>query len=92
MIEMRVDRQHPGRGDPDGVSVRRGLGHGSDTDIATRARPVLDHKRLMQVFRDQRLQGADDDVGASARRKGHDDLDRLVGISLRCVGQKQRQA
>jgi len=89
---MRVDGEHAGRGDAERVSIRGGLGHGSNTNIAAGPRSILDHNRLMQLFRNCRLKRADHDVGAAAGRKGDDDLDRLIGICRSRARSEQRQA
>src|SRR6266446_9964239 len=88
---MRVDGEDASRGDAERVSVRSRLDHRRDPDIAACARPVLDHDRLMQILRKRGLQGADHDVRTAARRKRHDDPDRLIGIGLCYPGGKQRQ-
>ena len=83
-VEVGIDGQHAGRGHAERVAIRGCLRHGPDPDIAARARPVLDDDRLLQRFRQQRLQGADHDIGTAAGWKRHDDLDRLIRICVCC--------
>ena len=91
-IEMRIDRQHAGCGDADRISVRGGLGHGSNSNVAAGPRSILDHDRLTQVFREQWLKRADHDIGAATGRESDDDLDRLIRVCECQTGRKQRQA
>jgi hypothetical protein len=79
-----IDGQHAGGGHAQRVAIRRGLRHGADPDIAARPCPVLDNDRLTQRLGQQRLQGADHDIGTPAGRKRHDDLDRLIRICVCC--------
>ena len=87
---MRIDREHAGRRDAERVAVGCGLRHLRHADIAAGAGPVLDHDRLVQVVRNNRLQRPDHDVGAAAGRKGDDDLDRLIGIGMGHAGREQQ--
>jgi hypothetical protein len=89
-VEMRIDREHAGRGDAERVSVGRGLRHLRHADIAAGARPILNHDRLMQFLRNERLQRPNHDVGAAAGRKGDNDLDRLIGIGAGYAGGEQQ--
>jgi hypothetical protein len=62
----------------DGVPVRlRGPRHGDRSVVAAAAGAVLDHQRLAQVLGGDLAQPAEIDVGAAARRPGHDQGNRL---------------
>ena len=49
-------------------------------DIAAGAGPVLDDQRAADRFAQMGCDNARHDVGRAARREGHDDLDRAIGI------------
>ena len=90
-VEMRIDRQYAGSGNTERVSVRGGLGHRANSNIAAGARSILDHDRLTEIFSQQRLQRADHDIGAATGRERDDDLDRLIRVCECQIRRKQRQ-
>ena len=67
------------RGKQERVAVRSGGGHGGNRKLAARARPRLDHHRLAPHL----LQMLRDDAGEDIRARPDDDLDRMVGETLR---------
>ena len=62
------------------VAVRRGLRGGGGADHGGGAGPRLDDDLLAPVLEHLLRDDARQDVGRSARRERHDDLDRPVGI------------
>ena len=75
------------------VTVGRGLGDRVAADDRARARPVLDHERLLERLRQVLGQNAGIDVGGAAGAERHHDLDRARRIVLRrrYGGPRQRQ-
>ena len=65
------------------MAVRRGFRDRVGADRGVAARPVLDHHRLAQRFRQALPHLPADDVGGAAGRVRHDDADRPGRISLR---------
>jgi hypothetical protein len=68
------------------VAVGRSLGDGFGADLAGGAGPVLHHDLLAHAFREPLRERARQDVGDAARRKRHDNVDRLARIGLRSGG------
>jgi hypothetical protein len=66
------------------VAVGRRLPDALGADLASGARHVLDDHRLTQKLVHARLRDAHGRIGRSARRKRHDDLDRLA---WECLGE-----
>ena len=78
---MRIAGDRVGR-DKNGVAVRRTLGGVLDADGAVGARLVLDVDLLAECPRQVLGDQAGAHIGRAARRKRHDETDRLGGIGL----------
>src|SRR3546814_21089222 len=79
---VRLERQHRGRRQEQGITVRLRLGGDVRPDRAAGAAAVLDHELLAEEFRKMLRVGAGGIVRRAARRIGHDDRDRALGIIL----------
>src|SRR5262249_10742569 len=62
------------------VAIGRRLGHEVGPDVAAGAGAVFDDDRLAPGFRQPRPQETGQDIDRAARRIGHDDANRMVGI------------
>ena len=75
------------RGGEQGMAVRRRIEHGRGADARAAARPILDHDRRAELVL-QHLSGKPaHGVVRGARRKRHDDFDRLTARPL-CLGER----
>src|SRR5262245_20614152 len=83
VIERRVGRACVGPDHEQRVAVRRRAHDRLGADIATRARPVLDHEWLAKPLRQPLTHQTGDDVGRSAWGEWGDDAHRPRRISLR---------
>ena len=82
LVEARIHGQRRAEHQPQRVSVGRSPGDDFGADIAARARPILDHERLLEADRQLVGDGPRDDVEWPAGRIRHDQLDQAVGIGL----------
>jgi len=64
------------------MPVGLGLGHDFTSHHAARARTVIDHHRLAQVFRKLLAHRTGRQIGHAARTKGHHDADGLTRVRL----------
>jgi hypothetical protein len=78
----RADEKGAGRSQDDRVSIGRRIGDLLAADGATRTATIFHDDRLPEPPRQRFGEQAAGDVGISARREGHDEADRLVGIVL----------
>src|SRR5258706_11923864 len=69
------------RRDQQRVAVRLGVCHSADPDIAPRSRLVLNDESTANGIAKMHSENARHGVGRAAGRKGHDDLDRALGIA-----------
>ena len=83
---MRVDGLVDGVGrhvaDEQRVAVGRRFGGGLEREVAVRARPVLDEKRLSERFGEALRDDARDDVGGATGAVGHQDSHRLARVGV----------
>src|SRR6266403_1035833 len=69
------------RRDQQRVAVRLGVCRSADPDVAARSGLVLNDESTANGIAEMRSENARHDVGRAAGRKGHDDLDRALGIA-----------
>ena len=81
--QERRDRDRAGSGDEQRIAVRRGLRDVLGADSAGRARAVVDHDLLAQVFGEFLADRARGKVDAAAGGERHHDAHGFVGIVLR---------
>ena len=94
-VERDIDRHRRARRHEQHVSVRSGFGDGARRDDGARPGPILDHEGLAEPLLQLLGEHAGDDVGASARREGHDDSDgarRVVLCPRQRRGEKSRNS
>jgi len=65
------------------VAVRLGMCRSADPDVAPRSRLVLNDESTANGIAEVDCENARHGVGRTAGRKGHDDLDRALGIARR---------
>src|SRR5262249_37949367 len=79
LVEPEVHRIGVG-GEQDRVAVRLRMGRKAEADVAAGAAAVLDDEGLAGLLLQGGGDDAGDDVGRTARRVGHHDLDRALRI------------
>ncbi len=79
-IQARIDRVRADRAHFERVAVGRRLGDEFRADVAARARPIVDDDALAPGFGEVLRDLAGENVGGAARRKRHDEADRLRRI------------
>src|SRR5262249_31131916 len=83
LVKRDIDRHRRARRHEQHVSVGSGFGDGGRPDDGARPGPILDHEGLAEALLQPLGQHAGDDVGAAARREGHDDGDGARRVILR---------
>src|SRR6266849_6561427 len=89
LLQGGADRQRAGAGDRDRITIRLGLRHVIGAERARGAGAVVDDDQLPEQLLHLLAEHPADDVVRSARRKGYNESNRLVGIILGVCRQRR---
>src|SRR5215475_5852999 len=85
-VKARIHGQYRVEHHPQCVAVRSGSGDDFGSDVAARARPIFDHKWLLEARGHLVSDRPRCDVGRPTGNKWNDELDDAIGVALRRGG------